>query len=297
MALFLVTIDGIFAVGGAVHETGSKPVHEGKRDRRRKTPLFQKRVPKIDTEVMRFAFGDLLYDMTDSEKSELRRQLAFKGKNIGARKLRMAVNASLGSDTEKKKKLREMYVGRASYPQKMIGKLLMMTVPEVATVAKAYFSNAQDYYTVGQIAEIADMVDQQNNISQSISRFRKHRQGIIRVSQNSGLSLEAVDIGGRAGSAYRFRTFGPIIEGHEEADLIFVVQPAELPSLNGNVKEVYNQIGLHKNRGAKTIFHRTVRKESIAIYKVKDGSGRWTDIELTEKEARVRHVDAPANTK
>ena len=126
---------------------------------KKETSLSQKRIPEIDTDVLRFAFGDLLYDMSDSEKSELRKKLASEGRNIGARKVRRAINAHLGRDQEMKYKLRDLYLDRASYSQKMIGKVLMMTFPSVAAVAKAYFANAQDYYTVGQIADISNMVD------------------------------------------------------------------------------------------------------------------------------------------
>jgi len=259
--------------------------------------LSLKKIPEIDTDVLRFAFGDLLYNMSDRDKSDLRKKLVSEGKNIGARKLRMAINAELGSDPEKKNKLRKMYVCEGSYPHRMIGMVLMLTFPAVAVVAKAYFANAQDYYTVGQIADISNMVDQRGNISQAILRFRKHRRGIIRFSDNSGLALTVNEIGGRAGTAYGFSNFGPADEECEKPDLVFVVQPGQMPLLKGNVKDVYDQIAFHRNRGAKTIYHRLLRQESIAIYKIKGGVGRWTEIEITPEVARVRHVDAPTNSK
>lgn len=253
-------------------------------------------MPEIDAEVLRFVFGDLLYDMSDNEKSDLRKRLVIAKKNIGARKVRMAVNASIGADLELRGRLRDIYVQRATHTQKMIGKVLMLTIPEVSAVAQAYFSNAKDFYTVGEIAEISELEDQRNNISQSIGRFLKKRRGIIQAPNDNGISLEAVDVGGQAGSAYRFLRFSPS-EVYEGVDVVFVVQPADGPSFSGNAEKVYNQVASQKNRGVKTIYHRLLRKESVGIYKIKDGLGRWTEIEPTPEGGRVRHVDAPASTK
>lgn len=254
-------------------------------------------MPEIDENVLRFAFGDLFYDMTNAEKSTLRKTLVVEGKNIGARKVRMAINAHLGGDEELKRNIRAMYIDRATLPQKMIGKVLLMTIPSVASVAQSYFTNAQDYYTVGNIADICNMTNQANNISQNIGRFRVKRGGIIRSSESSGIILEDVRVGGQAGTAYKFVEFGHISKGRSEPDLVLTIQPRHAYTLEGAAKDVYAQIASHRNRGAKTIYHRISRRECISIYKIKDGIGLWTEIEITQDGAIVRHVDSPARKK